>query len=65
MNFKKCIQLEHAEKRTYKQGKNTHMVKQKNLLAKQNLPQPLHFSNGLSLIILLNRLKQETKLNHL
>lgn len=63
MNFKKYIQLEHAEKRTCKQGKNTHTMKQKNLLAKQNLSQPLHFSNGPSLIILLNQLKHETKLN--
>ena len=45
-------------------GKYTH-GETKNFLAKQNLPQPLHFSNGLSLIILLNRLKQETKLNNL
>ena len=65
MNFKKSIQPEHAEKRTYKQGKNTHIVKQNNLLAKQNLPYPHHFSNGPSLIIQLNRLKHKTKLNHL
>lgn len=45
-------------------GGDTHMVKQNNLLAKQNLPHPHHFSNGPSLIILLNQLKHETKLNH-
>ena len=64
-NFKKCIQLEHAEKRTHKKGKNTHMEKRNNLLTKQNLSHPHHFSNGPSLIILPNWSKHETKLNHL
>ena len=44
-------------------GGNTHTLKQNNLLAKQNLPHPHHFSKGPSLITLLNQLKQETKLN--
>ena len=44
-------------------GGNTHTVKQNNLLAKQNPPHPHHSSKGPSLIILLNQLKHETKLN--
>ena len=51
-------------RKTYIQaGGNTHTVKQNNLLAKQNLPHPHHFSKGPSLIILLNQLKHETKIN--
>ena len=65
MNIKKSITAGTCRKTYIQAGEKYTHGETKNLLAKQNLPQPLHFSDGLSLIILLNRLKQETKLNHL